>query len=254
MALFKSHIATQISGSVGGTTYGHNKGGLVMRARSKPVTNTGTLPPNDANRRVNQSQRTRQALNHAQNRWRSILTANQRDSWNAYAANVPLPGALGEARAVSGFNQFVRSNSVYEQLRLYGAHTNPGYFIAPETFNLGSFTLPTAITWDFAAGLEFIINNTDTWATQDEGYLLCYISVPGNVSNSRNKTRTNFAFWIKGDSGTPPPNAQAIFPLDYLTGYQMPPVGAQVYLWWQSLGEDGRLTHKQTTGLTTYLG
>lgn len=96
---FKSPIISQASGSIAGTTYAHNAGGLYMRARSIP-TNPNTL----------NQQRVRSVLGAMANRWHSVLTAVQRAAWAAYAAAVPLTDPLGSSINVSGQNMYIRFN------------------------------------------------------------------------------------------------------------------------------------------------
>lgn len=99
MALIKSATMTSASGSVGGVTYSHGKGGMYMRARRVPV-----------NPNTPAQQESRNAFASAAATWRSISEA-QRVAWAAYAAATPITNALGDTIHLSGFGQFVASTA-----------------------------------------------------------------------------------------------------------------------------------------------
>jgi len=102
MALIKPGIAiADIRGSVGGTTFARNRGGLYARNRTAP------LNPASARQNV-----VRSNLAGLANIWSLTLTQAQRDGWDQYAEQVPLPNAFGEDRFVSGINMYVRANAL----------------------------------------------------------------------------------------------------------------------------------------------
>lgn len=88
-----------MSGSIGGTTFSHNKGGPYARTRAIP-TNPST-----------QSQLTRRAAlaTHSQN-WRD-LTDDDRQSWTEWARQNPITNTLGQSILKSGHQSFVGLNS-----------------------------------------------------------------------------------------------------------------------------------------------
>lgn len=117
MALFRSDRITQASGSIGGTTFSHNRFGLYFRARRSPV---------NPNTTFQQSQR--DALAAASAGWRS-LTAGQRAGWEAYAASTPTTNALGETVFLAGAGQYVATNAYAARIGLspiLDAPTTPG--------------------------------------------------------------------------------------------------------------------------------
>jgi hypothetical protein len=106
VALFRSDRVTQASGSIGGTTFSHNRFGMYFRARRSPV---------NPNTTFQQSQR--DAFAAASAGWRALTDA-QRADWNAYAAATPVTNALGETCFLAGAGQFVATNAFSLRLGL----------------------------------------------------------------------------------------------------------------------------------------
>lgn len=92
-------IVGQISGSVGGLTYSHNKGGAYIRNRS--------IPTNPSS--VAQLQR-RADLATVSTTWQN-LTAAQRAAWTEWARQNPIVNALGDSILKSGHQSYVGLNS-----------------------------------------------------------------------------------------------------------------------------------------------
>lgn len=88
-----------VSGSIGGVTFSHNKGGAYMRTRAIP-TNPST--PAQLARRA--------ALAAMSIAWR-VLSDAQRDSWDNYGRQNPVTDALGASILLSGHQTFVGLNS-----------------------------------------------------------------------------------------------------------------------------------------------
>lgn len=207
------------SGSVGGTTYSHNRGGPYMRSRVVP-TNPGT-PKQIAVRSI---------LSQLTSLWLSTLTAIQRISWDTYAENVLLPNPLGEPRNVGGLGMYVRSNVPRLQSGL------PRVDTAPSIFNLGAYTEPAigGITAPTSISLSF--DNTDAWANEDDAAMLVYGSRGQNVSINYFKGPYRVAGLVVGDAITPPTSPAAITSRFTLVAGQRAFVRAQV------TRADGRLS------------
>lgn len=92
-------IVGQISGSIAGVTYSHNKGGAYIRNRSIP-----TNPSSSA-----QLQR-RADLATVSTEWQG-LTAAQRTAWGEWARQNPIVNALGDSILKSGHQAYVGLNS-----------------------------------------------------------------------------------------------------------------------------------------------
>lgn len=121
--LFLSDRFTSASGSIGGTTFSHNRFGLYTRARRVPVNpNTGA------------QQNSRQGLGSGSAAWRS-LTEAQRDGWNVYAAATPTVNALGQTVFLTGHQQFVASFSLSNRLGAGVVTTAP---VTPGRPSIGS--------------------------------------------------------------------------------------------------------------------
>jgi len=134
MALIKlGALVSNISGSIGGTTFARNRGGAYIRNRTVP------LNPQSVRQTA-----VRQLFGQLSNVWSTTLTAAQRTAWETYAANVPLVNALGESRNVSGINMFSRGNALI--LDTAGTRVDNG----PTIFTQGPSFTPT-ITLDEAA-------------------------------------------------------------------------------------------------------
>lgn len=144
---FKSNAYTQVSGSVGGTTYAHNKGGMYARARAIP-TNPNSI----------YQQAIRGFIADLTQRWTLTLTEPQRAAWRVYATNVPLPDAFGDMRTIPALSHYIRSN--VPRLQIGASRIDPG----PTTYNLGQATQPViTVTAPSTASVAF--TNTDEWYT-----------------------------------------------------------------------------------------
>jgi len=86
------------SGSVGGSTYSKNRGGIYLRTRVKP-----TNPQTVAQATV------RNSLGGFSSAWRD-LSDSQREGWNTGALNFPYQNALGLTKILSGQQLFILVN------------------------------------------------------------------------------------------------------------------------------------------------
>lgn len=217
---FKGTIIGEASGSVASLTFSHNRGGQYIRQRSIPV-NPGT-----------QFQQTvRNATAQLTARWNGQLTQAQREAWDNYALQVPLPDSLGEPRNVGGIGMYNRSNVGRIQAGL--AIVDDG----PIVFNLGDLTPPVISDLDpEAQQFELAFSESDAWVQEDGGALLVYGSRA--VSRSRNffKGPYRFAVALLGSSTSPPTSPVAInnpFPFDSAN---------QLFTQFRATRADGRLT------------
>lgn len=170
---FKSALITQGSGSIGGITFATGIGGMFMRARAIPVN-----PNTEAQNAV------RSALGALTSFWNTITTP-QRNGWNAYAAQVPLPDTFGDPRLVSGFNHFIRSNT--PRLRALGS--SEIISDAPSIFNIGSTPVLVAVSSTIntpdvlVSSLEIdIIDAPDP--ADVKSFIFVYVSPPFNQNRT----------------------------------------------------------------------
>lgn len=136
MALIVLPEGQQRSGSIGGTTWSHNRSGAYIRNRSVPVN------PN-TDRQVN----VRNAVRSLAIGWDTVLTQAQRNAWETYAANVTWKNKLGQDVTLTGLNHYIRSNT-------------------PRVVS-GIASLPNApVIFDLAAA-DLMLTATASEATQD---------------------------------------------------------------------------------------
>ncbi len=117
MALIVHPEGTQVSGSIGGTTFSHNRFGSYKRNRSIPV-NTNTA------RQV----AVRNAVRSLAIAWGLTLTQLQRDAWEVYAGEINWTNRLGQAVNLTGLNHYVRCNTPRVQLAIARIDTAPTDF------------------------------------------------------------------------------------------------------------------------------
>jgi len=178
---------------------------MYFRARSIPVN------PNTA-----QQQAVRNFLAQLSTAWLQVLTQSQRDAWSVYASNVPLVDSLGEARSTTGLAHYVRSNVPI--LQNGGTRVDDG----PTVFALPTFTAPTfavaAATDDVAVGYD----NSDAWATEDDGFMFVYASRPQSASINYFKGPYRLAGKVEGDTASPPTSPETInLPFPVAAGHQV---------------------------------
>lgn len=180
-------VAT-ISGSVGGTTFSHNRGGPYMRLRAIP-TNPNTV----------YQQAVRGFMSMLNVLWSTTVTASQRAEWDAYAEAVPLPNAQGEPRNVGGKGMYIRTN--VPRLQAAQARIDDG----PANHTLAALSNPILVSASEAtANVQVAFINTDDWANDDAGGLLVWLSRSINVTRNFFKGPYRFAGIVAGNSTTPP--------------------------------------------------
>lgn len=192
--IYKSNIITQASGSVGGTTYAHNQGGLYMRARAIP-TNPATKYQTEV----------RDAIRSLTVRWSQTLTAAQRQAWQTYAINVPLPNALGDSRTIGAIAMYTRSNVPRLQAGLAVVDDGPTVMVLPDT---GDVTID--ITAGEPASASVSYNDSHDWVSEDGAALLVYSSRPQSPAVNYFKGPWRYAGSILGNSETSPDSPQTV--------------------------------------------
>ncbi len=217
---FKSQILTQASGSVGGLTFSHNRGGMYTRARSIP---TDPATP--------QQVAVRGFVASLTSLWNGVLTLAQREAWDVYALGTFIPDSLGEPRNIGGLGHYVRSNVPRLQIGLDRVDDGP----IPTGFE--EFTNPTFDTFDAAAD-QFNVNFTDTdpWANEVGGAMLVFASRPKNESINffKGPYRTTTAGII---GAVIPPTSPSTQPAPFVFA-----PGQKIFLYIRATGADGRLS------------
>jgi hypothetical protein len=99
MALIKSTILAQISGSINGMTFAHNRGGAYARNRSLP-SNPGT----------DRQDQVRTAMASISKAWGSVLDESQREAWRIFGSQQQVQNRIGDTITLSGIAAFNRMN------------------------------------------------------------------------------------------------------------------------------------------------
>jgi hypothetical protein len=164
MALVVHPEGTQVSGSIGGTTFSHNRFGPYKRNRSVPVN-----PNTDAQVAV------RNAVRSLAIAWQTVLTESQRSSWNVYAANVTWQNRVGKSVFLTGLNHYIRSNTPRVQNGIARIDA------APVIFTLAAAELALAVTASEATQ-DLTINGDDTaaWIGEADAWQFFSMGVPQN--------------------------------------------------------------------------
>lgn len=186
--LIKSALATQMSGSIGGMTASHNKGGMYLRGRGM-VTN-----PNSTAQQL-----ARAAMTELVDAWNQTLTDSQRDGWRTYAANVQVTNRLGDQINVSGQNMYVRLNQPRIVAALPRVDDAPAIFAGAE---LGVVSVTAAAGSGYLLDVNF--DDTADWVNEDDAALIIQGSRPQNAAIEFFKGPFRFGGTVEGDSVTAP--------------------------------------------------
>lgn len=155
---------TAMSGSMAGNTYARNRFGAYVRNRTKPV-----------NPNTPYQVKMRSAMAFCADRWANTLTAGQRAAWDLYASNVAMKNKLGETIHLSGYNHYVRSNSLRKFLQIAIIDAGPVVFELPEKdpiITVDCDSAPQKIDVGFDVNLP--------WATEAGAHLHLRQGVPQN--------------------------------------------------------------------------
>ena len=216
----KSALITSASGSIGGLTASHNRGGLYLRARTIPTN------PNSPQQQV-----VRAFVASLTSAWLNTLTELQRMAWDGYALLVPLPDPLGEPRNVGGLQMYIRSNVPRLQAGLVRVDDAPSIYNLADFYAISVGTFAAA-TNDFAVTFD----NTQLWANETGGAVVALGSRPQNNSINYFKGPYRFAGVIEGDPITPPTSpATIVNPFPFA-------VDNRVFVQLRVMRADGRLS------------
>lgn len=209
-----------ISGSVGGNVFSHNRFGQYMRLRSIPV--------NPQSQRQNKIRAAIQSLSAA---WSGVLTAAQRAAWELYAANISRTNAVGGAIKLTGFNHYIRANSVRVQSDLAEVDDGPTTLTLP-----GADPIMVGTVDEAGQQISVAFDDTLDWVDQDDGHLLIFMSQPKAAGVKFVGGPFRLAGTIDGDSTTPPTSPTVLAAPFPVTEGQVIVVRARIS------EEDGRLS------------
>lgn len=207
-------------GSIGGQVHSRNRFGNYVRARTTPVN------PNTDRQSV-----IRSSIQALAQRWSGELTQLQRDQWEVYAANITRVNKLGAQIKLTGFNHYVRSNSI----RLQSADNTIGD--GPAELTLPGGDPAFACTIDEAAQkISVAFNPLLDWNDQDFGHLYVFMSLPHAAGVNFIGGPYRLAGDLIGIQGAPPASPQILdapFPVFE---------GQQVKCYARISEDDGRLS------------
>lgn len=166
MALIKSTLLAQISGSIAGATFAHNRGGAYARSRAL-VSNPQTARQSEV----------RTSMASLATMWRDSLTQAQRDDWIAYGGTVSVVNRVGDTISLSGIAAFTRVNMFrVASLDLAPTLTVPASSALPASTVVPAFTSINLET-DGVAGGAILTVNLNATASTNFG-LVIYYSAP----------------------------------------------------------------------------
>lgn len=218
--LFRPLLGTDLSGSVGGITASHNRGGTYFRNRAIP-TNPNTVFQTAV----------RGAVSQLSTAWGDDLSQAQRDGWEAYGAAVGVQNRIGETIFLTGQQMYIRSNVPAIQAEEARQDT------APTTLNLGSFSDPS-ITSITASSSTLLLAFTpgDDWVNEDNSNLHLFVSRGHSATRLYPNVSMRFAGLINGNLSTPP-TSPGSFTIPFVVA-----AGQRVFVQGRILRADGRLS------------
>lgn len=222
---FTSQVFSTASGSVGGLTYSHNKGGLYTRTRAVPTN------PNTA-----RQQAVRATMGQLAATWQT-LTSTLQGAWNNYGANVAMTDRLGQTIHLSGQQHYIRSNVPRIQAGFVRVDS------APTVFTLGEFTAPTFTADESTPEIAVSFTATDDWVDENNSAMLIYQGVPSSAGKGFFKGPFRFAGSIDGDSVAPPTSPESLTTLPYVNITDL-----KLWIAIRVIRADGRLSQKLILG------
>ena len=180
------------SGSIGGQTFSHNRFGPYARTRAIPTN------PNTA-----RQQAVRNIFQTLALVWSSVLTQGKRDAWNLYGSTVVVKDKLGQDVHWTGFNHFIRSNSVLLGVPL--ARVDDG----PTTMTLGP-TDPTIVATisEATQQISLVFDDTLEWCDENDAAFQIQMSSPVGSGRAYLPPIFRVAGFMEGASVTPPTSPQ----------------------------------------------
>lgn len=213
----------QISGSIAGNTFARNRSGNYMRARTTPV-NPNTQRQIDI----------RTIIADLSEAWHDDLSPAHRAAWNDYASAIAMTNKLGETIHITGFNHFIRSNSV----RAYCG--NPGQINAgPIVMSLPNTDPLFQVAPQNDQTVDITFDDNMDWVTENGAQMMVFCGSPQLASRSFYGGPYRYAVRMVGNAGDGP-----VSPLE---GLSMPfTINVGCNMWWYARIQraDGRVTGK----------
>ena len=184
----------QMTGSLAGNVFARNRSGNYVRCKTVPVN------PNTA-----LQQACRSCISQLTTRWNETATVAERTAWNLYADSVEVQNRLGETMNLSGFNQYIRSNSVRKDLTAGFVDAGPTDFSLPETDSSLAVVISEA-----SQELSISFDDQMDWLNEDGGALMISMGSPQESSRNFFGGPYRVAGLVEGDSTTAPTTPSTI--------------------------------------------
>jgi len=220
----------QMSGSIAGNTHARNRYGNYVRARTKPV-NPNT--DRQGNIRVTLS-----ALAEA---WNDELSVAQRTAWNLYGSSTAMLNRLGETVYLSGFNHYVRSNSI----RLFAGPASR-IDAGPTSFTLPVVDPVFTVACQNDNTIDITYDDTMDWCDLDNAQMMVFMGSPKGQGRNFFAGPWRYAWRAVGSSVAPPAS-----PSEGNTPPFVITPGQKVWFYARISLDDGRLSNKFYCGPIT---
>lgn len=173
-------IHGEMSGSIGGNTWSHNKGGQYVRQRTTPTN------PNSV-----RQQKARSYLSTLTHGW-GALTAAQRNAWTAWATANPVVDTLGQTFVRSGQQAYIALNARLLDQSLT-ASSAPPISSAPNA--------PTSVTISSNSATTLLVAFTPT--PLGTGIkLVSWITPPGSAGRNPNFKQARLCGYSAANAAT----------------------------------------------------
>jgi len=220
----------QMSGSIAGNTFARNRYGNYVRSRTKPIN------PQSAGQGT-----IRNSLSALVEAWNDELSDAQRTAWRLYATSVAMTNKLGETIHLSGFNHYVRSNSI----RLFAG---PATRIdaGPTEFSLPVTDPALSVACQNDNTIDITYDDTMPWCDLDNEQMMIFMGSPQGPGRNFFKGPWKYAIRIVGNSVAAPTSpSEGNAPPFVITP------GQKVWFYARISKADGRLSTKFFDGPVT---
>ncbi|MBA7703901.1 hypothetical protein ES703_112698 [subsurface metagenome] len=218
----------ELRGSIAGNTYSANRYGRYVRARTKPINPDTPLQTE-----------VRSALAWCVEHWFSSASPEERIAWGDYADKVNMLNKLGEVMHLSGYNHFVRSNSIRKRNANTIVLPGPTTFNVPEHDPLFSFVCD-----EVSQELTVTFDDTEEWCTEVGAHLYIFVGSP--QSPQRNHFAGPWKFGLAVDGvAEPGATSPATVPSPFALAE-----GQRVWIYGRISLADGRLSEPFRSGPT----
>lgn len=189
-------------GSMGGMTVSRNRSGAYARARITPIN------PQSPRQSV-----IRAIIAQITAAWANLLDDAQRAAWAIFADNVPANNKLGQVIKLSGFNQYVKSNTVLLNAGMTTVEDAPILFTLPGE----DPTFATEI--DAGTGIISVaFDDTRDWVGEDISGLVVQMGIPVSPGIKFFNNPWRHAGVILGDGTTPPTSPDVTISVPFEVG------------------------------------